>query len=437
MRLREVFPGGREEPPLDIRAERKLAAVDAGLARLPVDADYDDLATLARDLRDERELPSPEFSARLDRWAAEGFPETPGESSEAAGATTRLRRWLGRTPPRRLALGAAGALTVAVVAAVAIISVSDMGDDFGGSGTHPGPARVSSGAGAGATSESGGGAAPDATVQKSGDRLSTGAAASAGSGASVAPSPAPPSRASDVPFDQRKVARHVDLALSIPPDRFRDAADGVLDVVEQHNGFVRDSSVSQGGGGTPTPVPLGAEERSSGEARFDLRIPAKQLQSALGALSDLGHVVSRTDGSVDVTSRFLAAQRRIADLEDSRRDLLAKLADATTTAEQESIKRSLRIVEGQLAGAQEAFDSVRRRVQLVPVSVTISADRDLSTGGGWSIGDAFDDAGRVLEVAAGVLVVSAAVLLPVGLLCVLAWLAAREVARRRREGALD
>jgi hypothetical protein len=184
-------------------------------------------------------------------------------------------------------------------------------------------------------------------------------------------------------------------------------------------------------------VPLGAEGRSSGQARFDLRIPATQLPSALGALSDLGHVVSRTDGSVDVTSRFLAAKRRIAALEDSRRELLAKLADATTAAEQESIKRSLRIVEGQLTDAQEAFDSVRRRVQLVPVSVTISADRELSGGGGWSIGDAFDDAGRVLEVAAGVLIVSAAVLLPVGLLCVIAWLAAREVTRRRREGALD
>ena len=148
-------------------------------------------------------------------------------------------------------------------------------------------------------------------------------------------------------------------------------------------------------------------------------------------------MVSRTDGSVDVTSRFLAAKRRIAALEDARRELLSKLADATTTAEQESIERSLRIVEGQL-GRPGCVDSVRRRVQLVPVAVTISADRDLSAGGGgWSIADAFDDAGRVLEVAAGVLVVSAAVLLPVGLLCVIAWLAAREVTRRRREGALD
>ena len=58
-------------------------------------------------------------------------------------------------------------------------------------------------------------------------------------------------------------------------------------------------------------------------------------------------------------------------------------------------------------------------------------------GGAWTPGDAFDDALRVLEVAAGVLVVAAAVLLPLALIWLLAWLARRGVSRRRRERALD
>jgi hypothetical protein len=57
--------------------------------------------------------------------------------------------------------------------------------------------------------------------------------------------------------------------------------------------------------------------------------------------------------------------------------------------------------------------------------------------GAWTPADAFDDALRVLEVAAGVALIAAAVLLPVALIWLLAWLARRGISRRRRERALD
>ena len=52
-------------------------------------------------------------------------------------------------------------------------------------------------------------------------------------------------------------------------------------------------------------------------------------------------------------------------------------------------------------------------------------------------GDALDDATRILEVTAGVLLVAFALLLPLGLVGLLVWLAARQAAQRRRERALD
>jgi hypothetical protein len=79
-------------------------------------------------------------------------------------------------------------------------------------------------------------------------------------------------------------------------------------------------------------------------------------------------------------------------------------------------------------------------VHLVPVSVTIDADRALAGdggGGGWGLGDAVDDAGKVLAVTAGVLLVSAAVLGPLAILAVLIWLGVRALTRLRRERALD
>ena len=56
---------------------------------------------------------------------------------------------------------------------------------------------------------------------------------------------------------------------------------------------------------------------------------------------------------------------------------------------------------------------------------------------GWTLGDAVGDAGKVLSVTAGVLLVSAAVLGPLAILAVLIWLVARTLARLRRERALD
>src|SRR2546427_665598 len=46
--------------------------------------------------------------------------------------------------------------------------------------------------------------------------------------------------------NNRKIAQNVDLGLSTSPDAFRDAADGVLDVVRDHRGFVVRSNVSGG-----------------------------------------------------------------------------------------------------------------------------------------------------------------------------------------------
>ncbi len=132
----------------------------------------------------------------------------------------------------------------------------------------------------------------------------------------------------------------------------------------------------------------------------------------------------------------MSAQKRIAALEDTRQKLLRQLAEAVTLAEQESIKRRLEIVEAQLSAAEEDLGAAQRRVSLVPVSVTIDADRALAgdgDAGGWSLGDAVDDAGKVLSVTAGVLLVSAAVLGPLAILAALIWLGTRALARLRRE----
>ncbi len=162
----------------------------------------------------------------------------------------------------------------------------------------------------------------------------------------------------------RKVARDVDLDLSTQPDAFRDAADGVLDVVSDHRGFVLSSHVSGG-----DPSVRGAER---GHASFDLRIPAGELSGAMGDLSDLGHVVSRSDGSHDITKSFVSTRQRIDELTAARDRLLRQLGEPTTITEQQSIRARLRIVETRLAAAHKDIDRAQQRIHLVPVTVGIT-----------------------------------------------------------------
>ena len=267
-----------------------------------------------------------------------------------------------------------------------------------------------------APSVSAGGA--DATVGELSNRSRAGATATTS---------APYVAASGGP--KRQQAQNVDLELATAPDDFRDAADGVLDVVRDHRGFVLSSHVS---GGDP-----GVNGAERGHASFELRIPAGELSAAMGDLSDLGHVVSRTDGTLDITDRFVSARKRIDALTAARARLLRELGEAATIAEQQSVRARLRIVERRLAAAHHDLARAQQRVHLVPVSVAITADEHADTGGAWSIGDAFHDAGRVLTVTAGAALVGGAALLPFALLAALGVAAWRGWVRRQRSRALD
>jgi hypothetical protein len=239
----------------------------------------------------------------------------------------------------------------------------------------------------------------------------------------------------------RKVAQSANLVLSTEPQKVRDVADGVVQVVDRYRGYVVSSDVTSGNAPGPVPLNHRAESPSAqqGSGHFELRIPAGHLQDALADLSRLAHVTSRTEGVKDITKHFNSAEQQVQDLEAQRTHLLRQLADAITITEQDSIKQRLAIVEHELAGAKDALGHVQQRIHMVRLSVDVLGQKGIDEGGGgsWNIGDALHDAGRVLTVLTGILLISAAVLVPLGLLGALAWITARALIRRRREGALD
>lgn len=363
-------------------------------------------------LQAERPEVDPDFARRLDDWAAAGFPR--GGWQSRGGLTETLGRFRDRLramPPRRLLVPVGAAAAFVLVVGVGIKAI----DDGGTSGSE----NVSTVQATGAAPTQAVTPPSTAAATQSTSRELDLNAASAGGAGEFAPA-------------QRKQAQKVDLSLSTAAADFRDAADGVLDVVAAHRGFVVSSSVSGGDPGVP-----GAQQ---GQADFELKVPAHELPAALAALSDLGHVVSRTDGTKDVTERFTSAKRRIAEYTAARHHLLTKLEDAVTTTEQQSIKARLRIVQAELDDAQADLARAQQRVSLVPVSVSLAADSSIGASdgdGGWGIDDAIDDAGDVLTVMAGVGLVSLAVLLPLALIGGAAYALYALVVRRQRERALD
>jgi hypothetical protein len=436
MRLRD------QDMPLDPDVERELAAVDAGLMGLEVAPDLEDFAELARETRAARPAPDADFGARLDEWAAAGFPREgrptgsgPGQVPPALGG---LREWLSSLPPRRL-LAPVGAVATLLVAVVVGISVS--GQLGGSNGAPDGNAIQSLPA-----IEGGGGSAATAPESQPEIQPLGGATRLEGKATNAFRSGVPAtadSASTDSRTDGRKVAQNADLVLSTEPQDVREVADGVVRVVDRYNGYVVTSNVTSGRAPGPIPVPLqedaGGRRSQQGSGSFELRIPAQHLQDALGDLSGLAHVTSRTEGAVDITRRFDAAKAQVHDLEVQRAHLLRQLAEAFTLEEQQSIKARLAIIENQLADARDHYGHVQQRIHLVPVSVQVIGQEGVDAGGGgsWNLGDALHDAGRVLTVIAGILLISAAVLAPLALVGGLAWITARAVIRRRREDALE
>ena len=172
-------------------------------------------------------------------------------------------------------------------------------------------------------------------------------------------------------------------------------------------------------------------------------MPERRLQDALSRLSRVAKVRQRTQSAQDITGAVVSVRARLKDARTERRSLLRQLAKATTPNQTASIRARLRLVSGQIAADKRDLRRVQTRASRSTIAVTLLADRQAAAGGsggseGWTPRDALDDAVRILEVTAGVLLVALALLLvPLGLVALLVWLAARQAAQRRRERALD
>ena len=407
-----------DDTPMDPEVAAALDAIDSTLAGEAVDPQYAELAELALLLADDRPAVDPVFAHTLDDRVSGRF----GGAAREAERPSRRSSWSGW-----LAGGAALTTLAAAVVAVFVFlpSINHAGSSSASSSTASSSA-ASSAVGSASSANSGSGAASeDASPQRS----SSGAAA----GSAAAPATTPSSGQTPQPQSNgRKTIQSAQLNLATAPSRVDDVAQEAFNVIGQENGIVNRSSVTQTGS-------------ADGNAFMQLSVPSSALAQTMTKLSQLTYakVASRTDNSQDVNNQYIQAKRRLADAQALRTSLLKQLANAVTTEQVDSLKAQIRDAERSISSDESSLAALNRRIAYSKISLTIFAGAQPPVtpthhgSSGFTLGKATHDAGRVLVVVAGVLLIGLAVLLPVAAIAGLAWWVGGMVTHRRRERALD
>ncbi|HEX2392208.1 MAG TPA: DUF4349 domain-containing protein [Solirubrobacterales bacterium] len=392
---------------------------------------YRDDNELTAELRALRPAPSPAFAATLDERATAGFPRRPLLGDHRL---ERLAAKLRVLPPRRIAFsaGAAALASVAIATAVVVGIESNRGpsaelkpiapqeiDPFGG--RLAGKTNGQDGYLTGPSGELG--EQPLAASSKAGSVASEAEAAT--------PEPPSPSlrylaksSANATNASHRDVERSASIVLGADPADVAGDAARVSETVHANGGIVLRSSISNG-----SAAHVGAS--------FLLLVPSAHLDDTMAAFAQIDEVRLRNEGSLDITAPTVDLSEQIKDSQARIDGLLAQLATAETESAREAVEAELSSERHRHAALRSRLTNLHRRAHFSRVSLRIeSGSAPASPGGGWGVGDALDDAGHVLSVAAGVALVGLAVLAPAALIALLVWLAHRAWLRRSRARAL-
>ena len=370
---------------------------------------------LAAELRELRPTPRPEFAAELDQRAAAGFPRRSRWPRFSSG---RLRG----VPPRRLLLPAGGLAIVAIAAVTVIVSTTESGNpsESGGGGSASTLGFLNK-------FDSDSLPEPSPTYAPGAAEEAAPAGESSSSGAAGADTELEPFSQKATPqIHHRAVERSAELVLAAAPGDVGDDSSKVFEAVHAHDGIVMSSSTREGKPGEAA-------------ARFELLIPSAKLGDALAALSAIDEVRTRHEATDDITAPTVATGELLQDSKARIDSLLAQLESADAESEREAVEAELTAERRHRARLRAQLQNLERRADYSRVLVRIETGApDESSGGGtWGIGDALNDAGKILAVAVAVAVIALAILGPIALIALLAWLTHRAWVRRERRRVLS
>lgn len=219
----------------------------------------------------------------------------------------------------------------------------------------------------------------------------------------------------------RRIERSATITLASDPAEFDDLSDAIFRTADRRDGFVLQSSFTQG-------------EDGLSNGFFELRVPSGQLQQTLNDLSGLATVRARSESGTDVTAAFVSIRDRLRTAKALRTSLLNRLEVAFTDTAADALRRRLNIVGARISRLREQLRGMRERTEFATVMVEL-VDEDAAAVTG-ETDDAVDDAVGSLEDMLNFLIRAAGILLPLALVGGIGWLVASRARKRARERAL-
>lgn len=389
--------------------------------------DHNDLATA---LAEARPVPSDAFAAQLDERVSTGFPRRYRLDGTPLAA---IAGWIRGLSPQRLLFAGGTAALAAIAIATVIAARLDTRSEPIALESRPQTLQPSVREGLSPLAH------PDAGVQDSGavrvtpSRESSAIGSEQASAASSGTDSSGIQSSDSVPAAKegpeilsaarhREIERSAQIALLADPTDVAEDTARVFAAVHDANGIVLHSTTTSGRGAN---------------ARFDLLIPSPRLGDALAALSAIDEVRNRHEATDDITAPTVTAREELQNSQARIDTLLTQLSDAETESEAEAVETELRGERRHAARLRARLANLDQRTAYSHVSVRIQSDSSSDSGGAWGFDDAIGDAGRILAVAAAITLVGLAIVAPIALLALLAWLTHRLWLRTRRERALD
>jgi hypothetical protein len=381
------FPGGSDVGP----EENWAAELEAALIGTSDGPRADSWRELREDVRATAPPIAPEFERELGKRIA--------ERRKRRGRLRRLGGRLGLLGAPRRPLAAALISGIGVLVAVSLIV-----SPWSGGGSQKGAREAFPTVGAAGPSSA---ASGKAAIQSA---LSPSAAATI---PRVSVSPATAGR-----IQQRAAS----ISLGVTPSEVQSTADRVSRLAASDGGFVQSSHVNVGQG--------------TGEANLMLSLPSAKLSATLASLGQLAPVRAESQSLQDITDTYDATRRRLGDATAERQSLLRALAGATTAGQIDSLRERLSQSRNAIAQARSALQTVSQHASTAEVEVTVVGDGKAGSEA-LTLHRGIHDASRVLVVTLAVLLIAAAVLLPLALLIVALITAGRTWRRHQRERVLD
>jgi hypothetical protein len=414
------FPGGGSASP----DEARLAELEAALNGEGEGVVADSWRELRQDVRALAPPMDPEFERQLsERIAERGARSAVGHTHHSKRPHRpeerhrlrwphRLLGWLRPTPPTLAVLSVAFAVIAAVLIAAPwrpaghTVANSDKSSSISARADRLGPAF--------GPAE---GAPVAGAIHAAKSAAEPSASASAGAAANA---PVVASGAASAPGHVQQLG--ASITLSATPSEVQVIADRVSRLAVSDGGFVQSSHVNEG--------------EKTGEANLTLSLPSAKLSAALASLGQLAPVRAENQSLQDITNTYDVARQRLNDATAERRALLSALSKATTEGQIDSLRARLSQTGSAIARARSALQAVSRQASTAEVEVTVIGDAHTASEG-LTLHRGLHDAGRVLVVTLTVLLIAAAILVPLTLLVVALVTGRRAWRRYRRERVLD